>query len=115
MSDGVRCCHDDEAGQVGDVFFFFGAGNGTHRWKLFNLKNDLGEKTDLAAQEPERVKAMDALIERFLTDTKAVTPVVNPAFNPALYDPAKEGISTQNDKPKKKPAARANKAAKPPK
>jgi len=97
------------------IRIFFGGENGAHRWKLFNLKNDLSEKTDLAAQEPERVKAMDALIEGFLTETKAVTPIINPTFNPALYDPAKEGVATHNDKPKKKPADKAKKTANPPK
>ena len=89
------------------IRIFHGGENGAHRWKLFNLREDLGEKNDLAAQEPERVQAMDALIEKFLADTKAVVPVPNPAFDPAKYDPATEG------KPKPNAAKAAPKPARP--
>jgi hypothetical protein len=73
------------------IRIFFGGDNGGHRWKLFNLKDDLGEQNDLATKEPARVKAMDALIEKFLADTGAVQPVPNPAFSPAAYHPEDEG------------------------
>jgi hypothetical protein len=43
---------------------------------------------------------MDALIENFLSDTKAVQPVRNPAFNPVAYHPEEEG----KQKPRKKGA-----------
>ncbi len=87
------------------IRIFHGGENGAHRWKLFNLRDDLGEKNDLAAKEPERVKALDALIERFLADTKAVVPVPNPAFNPAAYQPEDEGQQKQREQaqPKAKP------------
>lgn len=35
---------------------------------LYNLATDVGEKNDLAAQEPERVKAMQATLEAYLRD-----------------------------------------------
>jgi arylsulfatase A-like enzyme len=35
---------------------------------LYNLATDVGEKTDLAAQEPERVAAMRAKLQEFLKD-----------------------------------------------
>ena len=65
------------------IRLFFAGENGAHRYQLYNLGADLGEKTNLAAQDPARVKALDALIEKFLADTQAVTPVRNPAFNAA--------------------------------
>jgi arylsulfatase A-like enzyme len=83
------------------IRIFFGGENGAHRWKLFNLRDDLSEKNDLVAKEPERVKQMDALIERFLADTRAVVPVRNPDFDPAAYHPEEEGVQ----KPKPKAAA----------
>jgi arylsulfatase A-like enzyme len=73
------------------IRIFHGGDHGAHRWKLFNLRADLGETTDLAAQEPARVAELDALIERFLTETKAVRPIANPAFDPAKYQPDDEG------------------------
>jgi arylsulfatase A-like enzyme len=70
---------------------------GAHRWKLFNLRDDIGETKDLSAQEPARVKAMDALIETFLAETQAVQPVPNPAFDPTKYQPEKEGKGTKRE------------------
>ena len=47
---------------------FHGGDNGAYRYSLFNLRDDLSEKHNLAAAQPERVKELDALIEHFLTD-----------------------------------------------
>lgn len=88
------------------IRIFHGGESGAHRWKLFNLKDDLSEKNDLAAAEPARVKELDALIETFLADTKAVLPVPNPAFDPAQYHPEDEGKPGLQNKPK--PKAKAN-------
>jgi len=73
------------------IRIFHGGAGAAHRWKLFNLRDDPGEKNDLAAKNPERVQQMDALIEKFLADTKAVVPVPNPDFDPAKYHPEEEG------------------------
>ena len=76
----------------------------------FNLANDVGEKQNLADKESERVRRMDALIEKFLVETKAVQPIRNPAFDPAKYDPSKEGQAkpkSENPPPAKaKPSPR---------
>ncbi len=73
------------------IRIFHGGEQGAHRHLLFNLREDLGETNNLAAQQPERVRELEALIERFLADTKAVTPQPNPAFDPATYRPELEG------------------------
>jgi hypothetical protein len=57
--------------------------NGAHSYLLYNLKEDIGEKNDLAASQPERVKSLDALITQYLTDSKALVPAVNPSYHPA--------------------------------
>lgn len=49
--------------------------NKSHRWKLYNLRADIGETTNLADQKPEQVKDMDHLIAEFLADTKAIVPM----------------------------------------
>lgn len=77
------------------IRIFHGGEDGAHRWKLFNLQDDLGEQHDLAGQLPERVREMDALIEAFLTETAAVRPVANPAFNSDMYRPELEGVQIQ--------------------
>ena len=91
------------------IRIFHGGERGAHRWKLFNLRDDLSETSDLASKDPERVKAMDALIEKFLADTHAVVPVPNPAFDSEKYRPEDEGKQTNQDKPKtgRKPNAPA--------
>ncbi len=50
--------------------------------ELFNLANDLSEKTDLAAQEPERVKTMLAQLKAWQSDVGAKFPTPNPAYDP---------------------------------
>ena len=93
------------------IRIFHGGDGGAHRWKLFNLRDDLGEQHDLAASQPERVTQMDALIETFLTNTQAVRPAPNPAFNPAKYHPELEGQAKDREKPAAKPKAAAKAAA----
>jgi arylsulfatase A-like enzyme len=62
---------------------FFDGPTQTHAYELYNLKDDLSETTNLAAQEAERVKALDALIDGFLAETKPLLPRPNPAYDPA--------------------------------
>ncbi len=54
----------------------------SHRYELYNLAEDMGERNNLAAGLPGKVKELDALIERFLDDTKAVVPKPNPRYRP---------------------------------
>ncbi|MFK8113637.1 MAG: sulfatase [Rubripirellula sp.] len=76
------------------IRIFFGGENGKHRYKLFNLKEDIGERENIAAQFPDRVRQLDALIEEHLVDTSAVQPLPNPNFDPSKYDAALEGVAT---------------------
>ncbi|OGV70508.1 MAG: hypothetical protein A2283_08735 [Lentisphaerae bacterium RIFOXYA12_FULL_48_11] len=76
------------------IRIFFDGENQQHRYELYNLKDDIGEKNNLAEKYPERVTKMDALIEKFLLESKAVLPVKNPAYRPDAIDSAdgwKEG------------------------
>ncbi len=73
------------------IRIFHGGKNGAHRWKLFNLRNDIEEKHNLAATQPQRVKKLDAMIEQFLTDTNAARPLPNPNFDSKQYRPQDEG------------------------
>jgi arylsulfatase A-like enzyme len=58
--------------------FYYDGQNSAHRLELYNLKDDLGEKEDLAGRMPDRVKQMDVLLDRFLKDTGAALPKLNP-------------------------------------
>ena len=93
------------------IRIFHGGDNGAHRWKLYNLAEDIGERNDLSEKQPERVKAMDALIETCLADIHAVLPVPNPAFDPAQYHPELEGVASLKQLGGKRPAAGKKKPA----
>jgi len=92
------------------IRLFHGGDHGAHRYLLFNLQDDPGEKNNLAATEPARVAELDALIGAFLAKTHAVVPIPNPAFDPSKYHPELEGKAP----PKAKPKAKAGSAAQAP-
>lgn len=77
---------------------FYQGNNGAHTWMLYNLKNDLGEKNNLAAKYPKRVKLMDKWIEDYLDGSGAVVPVPNPAFDLSQYHPELVGIQGNETK-----------------
>jgi len=95
------------------IRIFHAGMDGEHRYKLFHLKDDLGEKKNLAKEEPTRVKELDALIEQFLDNTKAARPLRNPAFDLSKYRPELEGVGQRkggtrkptSKRPPRKPVA----------
>ncbi|TWU28832.1 Arylsulfatase [Novipirellula artificiosorum] len=96
------------------IRIFHNGERGSHRYKLFNLKNDLGEQKDLASEFPERVDQLDALIEKFLIETDAVCPLPNPNFDVTKYRPELEGKAALKggaDAPKKTPTKPAKRVA----
>jgi arylsulfatase A-like enzyme len=54
--------------------------------ELFNLATDISEKTDLAAQEPERVKAMLAQLKAWQAEVGAKFPTPNADYDPSKPD-----------------------------
>jgi arylsulfatase A-like enzyme len=56
------------------------------RLELFNLKNDLGERTNLAQREPARAKAMQAKLAHWRKERGAIMPTPNPGYDPAKAD-----------------------------
>ncbi|MFT5123216.1 MAG: arylsulfatase A-like enzyme [Verrucomicrobiales bacterium] len=64
------------------IRLFYDVDSQTHGYRLYNLKDDIGEQHNLAAAFPERVQQMDALLDQFLSDTRAVLPKPNPAYDP---------------------------------
>ena len=79
------------------IRIFHNGANGGHRYELYNLAKDLSESTDLAAQQPERVRQLDALIGRFLSDTGAVLPQPNPDYDPEYEKLAAGGVFPMRD------------------
>lgn len=56
----------------------------TDRFELYNLRDDIGETKNLAASMPDKVKELDALIARHLSETQALIPLKNPNYRPAI-------------------------------
>ena len=89
------------------IRLFHAGEDGKHRYKLFNLSDDIGEQNNLASKFPERVAQLDQLIEQHLVETKAVRPLPNPKFDPSKYDVTQEGKASLKggaDAPKKSKA-----------
>ena len=69
------------------------------------------KKNNLADSNPELLKRLDDLIEDYLTETNAVTPVPNPDFDPKQFDPSAIGkplASMKKNKKSKKPTVKKN-------
>ena len=58
-------------------------GRDKNRFELFNLKNDLGERKNLARQKTELTKRLDKLLSEMLEQCNAKLPKRNPNYQPA--------------------------------
>jgi arylsulfatase A-like enzyme len=82
---------------------FFAAGDdGSDKLELFNLKDDIGETKNRAAEKPELAKELNAHISAFLKDTEAVVPKANPNYKkpaPAVagWTPSKDAALSAKD------------------
>ena len=65
---------------------------GQHQYRLYNLRDDIGENHNLAATQPEKLKELDQLIENYIANTKVVVPLPNPKFDPAKYVASLVGV-----------------------
>lgn len=74
------------------------------KYELYNLRADLGETRNLAAQNAEKVKELDALLDGFLADTKATYPRPNPAYRPGAAAAASDADGAAPAAKKKKKA-----------
>lgn len=50
------------------------------RFELFNLHTDIGERLDVSSAYPEKVKELNLLIEKHLTETGGIVPIKNPDY-----------------------------------
>lgn len=108
--DKLFCCFPHYAPATGGVpaawvrrgdwklirFFCDGPGQ-TDRSELYNLKSDIGETRNVAAEHPDVVKECDALISEHLEDINAMIPVKNPAYD-STAKPPEPGKKPHKDK-----------------
>jgi arylsulfatase A-like enzyme len=66
------------------------------RFELYEVAKDPGEERNLAADNPDRVKDLAALIEGHLRDTGTVIPARNPRFAPVAPASADTGVKRPN-------------------
>src|SRR5262249_5721562 len=68
------------AARFGDwrIVEFFETGN----LELYNLKDDIGERTDLSAKEPERTAKLHAKLKTWRQAVRAQLPTRNPDYDP---------------------------------
>ena len=71
------------------IRFFAANPDGSDRFELYNLAEDIGETYNLADKYPKRVEALRAKLEKYLQDTDAVIPRLNPNYreDTASQDP----------------------------
>jgi arylsulfatase A-like enzyme len=67
------------------------------RLELYNLKDDLGETRNLAADHPDKVKELNRLIEQHLEEVAALVPGRNTRYDPDALSPQ----ARKRRKPKK--------------
>lgn len=65
--------------------------NNEHAYRLYNLKEDIGETKDLSASRSKIVQELDAMLDRYFTGINAVLPVPNQNFNSKKYRPQNMG------------------------
>ena len=64
------------------IRFYCDNADQSDRYELYDLANDPGERHDLAASQPQRVKELTGRLDFYLKATTAVIPKPNPAYNP---------------------------------
>lgn len=74
------------------IRLFYQGENGAHDYLLYDLKDDIGETTNLAASHPEKTQQLDRMIQKHIEETGAVVPQPNPKFNPKQYQPQNVGV-----------------------
>lgn len=77
------------------IRLFYEGENGADAYRLYNLKEDLGETEDLSAMYPERVKDLDWMLQKYLDDSNTVLPEKNPNFDPKQYHPEYIGLTPE--------------------
>lgn len=70
------------------IRFFCDGPEQADRFELYNLKSDMGETKNVAAEHPDLVKEFNTLIGGHLKEIDAVIPVKNPAYDSTAKAPA---------------------------
>jgi len=89
--------------RVGDwklLRFWFDAADQSHRYELYNLKDDLSESNNLDDAYPEKVQSMIRQLDDFYTESGSLQPRPNENYHGrtvGVWAVAKEGKGAEND------------------
>jgi arylsulfatase A-like enzyme len=76
--------------------------------ELYNIAQDLSEKTNLAAEQPDKVKELHAKLITWRKEVGALMPTPNPNFDPNAKAPTESPKKTKKKEPKKSQAGNTN-------
>ncbi|MCL5271106.1 MAG: hypothetical protein M1457_11300 [bacterium] len=82
------------------IRFYRDADEGGNYHELYNLGDDIGETRNLAGENSEMVRELDALIDGHLKNTGGLLPRRNPAYDPNVKAPTPAGRKTKGTKAK---------------
>jgi len=69
--------------------------------ELFDISQDIGERSDLAKQRPADTKKLRDRLEKYLASVDAQLPTSNPDYDPSKPDAPTRGKGNKGKKPKK--------------
>lgn len=78
--DGFRPATWVRRGDWKLIRFYADNDDGSDKLELYNLRDDVSETKNLAADRPELAVELNSLISGFLKETEAVVPVLNPGY-----------------------------------
>ena len=82
------------------------------RLALFDIASDISERNDLSDQQPQKVTALDKLLQQYLREIDAQMAVPNPQYDPA-QPPVSRKAKGNKDKTKKTRKPGTNKRGNP--
>lgn len=92
IMDGFYAGSSVRAGDLKLIRFYARAADGSDELELYDLARDPGERDNLAKQRPEDVATLADELQRFLVDTEAVIPRLNPANPPVPATPRSKNL-----------------------
>ncbi len=84
------------------IRFYCAEDDFSDRLELYNLKDDIGETRNRASEFPERVQALNAMIDQHLAHVDALVPGRNARFDPAARPPKSKKKSKRAAAPVKR-------------
>ena len=83
-ADGLPGASFVRSGDFKLARIYGGEDDGSDKYVLYNIKEDIGETQDLAAKMPEKTKALKKTLNTWLTKSGTLIPQPNPSYKPIV-------------------------------